>query len=418
MHPAVAKLADKDRAQFRDLATGKMGANSASKETLVAAMRVITGSGGDYDRTPRLTYVTRVEDTLRQGGENARKMLLAAVEADDAEQANAIIPPPVPVAVTPPVAAQAPVTQGAAVPNAGALTQLAQALKGLGIGGVDPEQVKAIVDSHIGDIAETIKAAVAKETRRVVVVTPDGVERDMGLQHAQFPALLNAMSCRDSDGNRLNLFLVGPPGSGKTRACSEASKALGLDYAFNGAIDTEYKLLGFTDAMGRVVSRPFRRIYENGGVYLFDEVDGSMPAALLALNAALANGECDFPDGMVKRHPDCIIVAAGNTWGFGATSDFVGRNKLDAASRDRFTFLNWPIDESLERKIAPDADWCAYVQKCRTVVQSKGLKILVTPRATFKGCALLAAGFTRQQAAEMAMFAGLSPEQVAMFPKP
>jgi hypothetical protein len=415
MHPAVAKLADKDRAQFRDLASGKMSATNASKDTLVAALRVITGSAGDYDRTPRLTYVTRVEDVMRQAGEAHRKMMLAALdgEQEDGQQ----VPPVVPVVPVVPVAAPK-LPAHPAVPNAGALTALAEALKALGIGGVDAEQVKAIVDGHIGNIAETIKAAVAKETRRVTIVTPEGVERDMGLQHASFADLVKAMACRDSDGNRLNLCLVGPPGSGKTRACSEAAKALNLNYAFNGAIDTEYKLLGFTDAMGRVVSRPFRRIYEAGGVYLFDELDGSMPAALLALNAALANGECDFPDGMVKRHPDCIIVAAGNTWGFGATSEFVGRNKLDAASRDRFTFLNWPIDESLERKIAPDADWCAYVQKCRTVVQSKGLKILVTPRATFKGCALLAVGFTRQQAAEMSLFAGLSAEQVAMFPKP
>jgi hypothetical protein len=302
-------------------------------------------------------------------------------------------------------------------PNAAALTQLAAALKALGVGGVDEQAVAAIVDRHIGDVAERIKAAVERETRRVVLVTPEGQERDLGVQHKAFPDLLRAMNARDHAGNRLNLFLVGPAGSGKTQACENAAKALGMDFAFNGAIDTEYKLLGFTDAMGRVVSRPFRRIFEQGGVYLYDEVDGSMPAALLALNAALANGVCDFPDGPVRRHPDCIIVAAANTWGFGATSDYVGRNKLDAASRDRFTFLAWDTDEALERKLAPDTDWCAYVQKCRAIAATKGLKVIISPRATFKGAALLAQGFTREQVAQMTMFAGLSTEQVAMFPK-
>lgn len=409
MHPAVAKLSDKDRRQFGDIAAGKMDCQQASKDTLVAVCRVLSGSGGDYDRTPRLEYVKRVQELLTQGGDTARGTLAAANTAD-----SSAVPPP-PVATTAPTA-PAVSTAGTAVPNAGALTALAEALKALGIGGIDPQQVRDLVDAHIGDVAERIKEAVAKETRRVTLVTPNLPDRDAGVQHVQFPDLLRAMNARKFNGDRLNIFLAGPPGSGKTHACEAAAELLGMQYAFNGAIDTEYKLLGFTDAMGRVVSRPFRKIFAEGGVYLFDEVDGSMPAALLALNAALANGQCDFPDGMVRRHPDAIIVAAGNTYGFGATAEFVGRNKMDGASRDRFTFMPWAIDEALERKLALDSDWCAYVQKCRAIAATKGLKVIISPRATQSGEALLSVGFTRKQAAAMTMFAGMSAEQVAMFP--
>lgn len=418
MHPAVAKLADKDRSQFADLARGKMDPQQASKDALVAVCRVLTGSGGDYDRTPRLDYVKRVQDAMNLGGEAARATLTAALSADGGSQQ--VPPPPPPTSGPVNVPAPAPISTGGAMPgpNAAALTQLAAALKALGVGGVDEAQIRTIVDLHIGDVAERIKQAVERETRRVTIVDLKGEEREIGVQHRDFPALLTMCMARKADGNRLNVFMSGPAGSGKTRAAEEAAKAMGLDFAFNGAIDTEYKLLGFTDAMGRLVSRPFRRIFEHGGVYLFDECDASMPAALLALNAALANGVCDFPDGPVRRHADCVIIAAANTWGHGATADYVGRLKMDAASLNRFVKLAWPYDEALERKLATDSDWCAYVQKCRTVASTKGLKIVVSPRMTLDGCALLAAGMTREQVATATLFAGLSPDQVAMFPKP
>src|SRR5690606_7558053 len=93
----------------------------------------------------------------------------------------------------------------------------------------------------------------------------------------------------------VNVWLAGPAGSGKTTAAEQVAKALKLKFYFNGAIDTEYKLSGFVDAHGRIVSTAFREAYTNGGVYLFDEVDASLPSATLAFNAALANGQCDFP---------------------------------------------------------------------------------------------------------------------------
>ena len=131
-------------------------------------------------------------------------------------------------------------------------------------------------------------------------------------------------------------MMVGPAGSGKTTAAHEAAKALGIPFYFTGAIDSAYKLTGFIDAQGRTVRTAFREAFEHGGVFLFDEMDSSMPAALLAFNAALANGHADFPDGIIKRHPDFRAIAACNTFGGGANRQYVGRMQLDAASLDRF----------------------------------------------------------------------------------
>lgn len=174
------------------------------------------------------------------------------------------------------------------------------------------------------------------------------------IQHQAFEKLVMLASALANDDK--NIWLAGPAGSGKTTAARKLAASLGYDeeseFDFNGAIDTEYKLSGFVDAKGRVVSTAFRRIWENGGVYLFDECDASMPGALLAFNAALANGYAAFPDGTQKRHANTVIIAAANTWGFGGDANYVGRAKLDAAFLDRFVTLTWNYDENLERKIA------------------------------------------------------------------
>ena len=56
---------------------------------------------------------------------------------------------------------------------------------------------------------------------------------------------------------------------------------------------------GFIDAQGRIVNTEFRKAYEHGGLFLFDEIDASFPQAILAFNAALAN---DFMDFQIKKY--------------------------------------------------------------------------------------------------------------------
>jgi cobaltochelatase CobS len=173
-----------------------------------------------------------------------------------------------------------------------------------------------------------------------------------------------------------------------------------------------FELLGYMDASGVYHTTPFRQAYEHGGVYLFDEVDGSDNAALLALNGALANGIAAFPNGMIERHPDCRIIATGNTWGLGATSDYVGRGKIDAAFLDRFGVrMSWDYDVALEVAISGNADFARRVQSARERARAAGLKVLITPRASIAGAALIAAGFTHDEAAGMTYLANLSNDQ-------
>ena len=242
-----------------------------------------------------------------------------------------------------------------------------------------------------------------------------GELRDLGVQHFKFDILLRACGIRLPNGFRPNIWLTGPTGSGKTTAAEHIAKALKMEFGADSSLDADFKVMGFMNAQGQYVETEFYRRFTQGGMYVMDEVDVWFASAILAMNAPLANGWCSFPCGMRKRHPDFIVIACANTWGQGATNDYVGRNKLDAATIDRFGVkIDWPIDESLEHAVASSLGgdrWCKVVQGYRLRAKERGIKIIISPRATFNGTALLAAGFSEADVIDMTFAAGLKDEQ-------
>jgi len=130
--------------------------------------------------------------------------------------------------------------------------------------------------------------------------------------------------------------------------------------------------------------------------------------------APLSSGFAKFPDTMVKRHPDAIYIATANTWGLGGTSDYVGRTKQDASSLDRFAYINWTIDEALEDALAGNKTWTSVVRKYRQKAEQKGLKVLITPRASILGAALLRAGIDMDSVKESVIKKGMTTDQWAM----
>lgn len=291
---------------------------------------------------------------------------------------------------------------------------------------LDLEQVKRdILDTVAGDLTGWFKiereifrglldeAVSAIGTVRIELKQHNGeVKQIPGTHHPQFATLMRVLTARQANGFSPSVWIAGPAGSGKTYAAHTAAKTLDLAFHINGALGMAHELMGFIDAGGSYHTTPFRQAYEHGGVYLFDEVDGSDNSALLALNAALANSVCSFPDKAIERHPDCHIMAAANTWGIGATADYVGRAKIDAAFLSRFPVrLSWDYDQKLEQAICGNPSFAKRVQAARRKARAAGIKVLIDPRASIAGAALIAAGMTEDEAAQLTYLANLNADQ-------
>lgn len=227
---------------------------------------------------------------------------------------------------------------------------------------------------------------------------------------------------------RIPAWLHGEAGSGKSTAAEHVADRQGLDFRSIALCPTTSKsdLLGYRDATGTYRSTGFRDTYENGGVFLFDEIDNAHPSTLAVMNHALANTIAEFPDRMVERHPDAILVAAANTIGRGANAQYVGRAVIDAATRDRFVYIPWDIDESLEeRLVIPGSSpksvpinlreggipsphqWLDIVLKHRDAIELLGLKVICSPRASLYGAQLARLGLGRKWLQEMCIYKGM-----------
>lgn len=239
-----------------------------------------------------------------------------------------------------------------------------------------------------------------------------------GVQHKHFPLLVQASIATLRSGNHLNIWLYGPAGTGKTTAAEKLADILfpdmPINFRYNGAIATAFQLMGYHDANGHYVTTAFREAWEHGGVYLFDEIDGSMPDALLAMNGALANSIASFPDKMVPRHPNCVIIAGANTTGLGGGTDYVGAMKQNAAFLDRFVQIPWPHDDGLEDALCANKDWLSRVRAVRANWLRQKIKgHMITMRATLYGESLLAAGMDQSSVELLTLRKGLSDDQWA-----
>jgi MoxR-like ATPase len=254
--------------------------------------------------------------------------------------------------------------------------------------------------------AEAVANASLPRPVRVTVTTPTATHTTTGHRHAIFETALRMVAAG------LKVALVGPAGSGKTTIAANVAEALGVKFLYTGAVDSPYKLTGFVDAQGRYVRTAFREAYEHGGLFLWDEVDASDPGALMAFNAALENGTADFPDGNISRHESFKVMAAANTYGTGASREYVGRNQLDAATLDRFSILTVDYDETLERLLAGNDDWTRQVQHWRKSAGKLKIRHIISPRASINGAKLLAAGIDRETVEAAAVWKGLDGETV------
>jgi ATP-dependent Clp protease ATP-binding subunit ClpA len=273
------------------------------------------------------------------------------------------------------------------------------------MGDTIPTIISGVTDIVNLLLPDEVASAVAKLAPRElhVYVKPEMLVK-IDQHHKMLPTLIACVRCRGKSP-----MLVGPAGSGKTTLAEQLAKAIGLPFFMVSRVTSEFKLLGYKDAVGVYHRTQFRDAYENGGVCLFDEADASESDVMTVLNAAISNGYCDFPDGMVDRHPNFILVAAANTYGRGADRQYVGRNQLDAATRDRFAFFNIDYDEALERSFTTNQEWVSFVQRVRKVVTDQKKGVIISPRATIWGADALAAGMSRSDVEAACIWVDMDP---------
>ena len=250
----------------------------------------------------------------------------------------------------------------------------------------DKAEILALIEKH----------AVKREVIEIHDKPRDQIRVVEGHHHPQFKRLLE--NCEMGE----HTMLVGPCASGKTSEIRAAAKALGYKLYLQGPAATKYDLLGYCDAAGIYHPTPFQQWFTSvePALLAWDEYDGNESNAILDVNPALENRICNFPysgEPVEMGNPKNVACAAANTWGLGATDDFVGRCRQDAAALDRWTQLPWDYDAEFERHIAGNDAWVTRVQTLRANARRKGLRVVISPRASIKGARKLAAGWPQAE---------------------
>jgi len=198
----------------------------------------------------------------------------------------------------------------------------------------------AEIDKKIKEVAKTLQP-------NVIQLSETKIGEVTGKMHKSFEESIKILSALKT------LFISGPTGSGKTFLAEQLAKALDLEFGFMSisAGISEAHLAGRMLVDGTYVPAEFVRIYENGGVFLLDEVDSADPNTLLFLNSAIANGRLFVPNRkdnpVAKRHENFYLICSGNTWGNGGF-EYVGREKLDKAFLDRFELAKVLVEYDIE----------------------------------------------------------------------
>ena len=236
------------------------------------------------------------------------------------------------------------------------------ALKELIPDSVNEEEIGRLIDLKL----ESIKPV------NHIISVPTKEDVDLGDEHLhqRFEKVLQLTQ------QGLYPMLVGAAGTGKTHMAEQIARALDRPFASISVTAgmSESQLAGWLipiEEGGKFTYVPsqFVKMYEEGGVFLVDEMDAGDANTFVFLNQALANGGFFIPqryeNPYVKKHPDFIMIGCANTFGQGADPMYTARERLDASTLDRFEVVDIDYDESFEEKIAEKEifEWGCSIRK-------------------------------------------------------
>lgn len=182
-----------------------------------------------------------------------------------------------------------------------------------------------------------------------------------------------------------NIWMVGPAGCGKSTMARNMAEEMDIPYLCIscgiGTSATEF--IGYKYPT-REATR-FGEYYAKPSIILIDEITALDPAVAQILNAALANDEIETTTSLVHRHPNCIIIATSNTFGFGCDRQYVANNQLDASTIDRFVGGIVEVTYSAKFESQYDAEVVNYINTLRRFVKETGLRKVVSTRMVQAG---------------------------------
>lgn len=240
---------------------------------------------------------------------------------------------------------------------------------------------KAEAAAEVESLKKQIEEAKNAGTGSVINVVVDGKKTTTKTQSVldpNFENILHLVAAHE------NVYLYGPAGSGKNTIAEQIAEALGVEFYYQNTLVTKFDVSGYKNAQGEYEETAFYKAWKNGGLFFADELDNSTAEAIIALNAALANGYYTFPNSSEKvaKHPDFYCIAAGNTNGQGATEEYCGRYQMDESSRDRFAFIEIDYNKKIEESICGGhLDILEFVRDLRSVTKSLQINLICGYRA-------------------------------------
>ena len=217
--------------------------------------------------------------------------------------------------------------------------------------------------------------------------------------------------------NNIPVYLAGPAGSGKNHTVEQIAKELGWDFYFSNSVQQEYKLTGFIDAGGCFHETEFYKACNNDKecIFFLDEMDASIPEVLVLLNAAIANGYFEFPNGRVD-FDHVHFVAAGNTVGSGADEMYTGRMVLDQATLDRFAIIEFDYSLNIEMAITKNnTELVSFIRQLRAEAANKGIRATFSYRCMTMITKLEKAGMDLVMAIKISIVKGLDKDTLNTF---
>lgn len=274
--------------------------------------------------------------------------------------------------------------------------------------GLKRTSTENIVNAKSGKVSDNIKAEMDAQdiVPKVSLEVPTG-----SIHHNKYEDIKVCLECR------IPVYLAGPAGSGKNHTVEQIAEELGWDFYFSNSVQQEYKLTGFIDAGGEFHETEFYKACtsDNECVFFLDEMDASIPEVLVLLNAAIANGYFEFPNGRVNlKHVH--FVAAGNTVGNGADEEYTGRMVLDQATLDRFAIIEFDYDIRIEMAISKNnSDLVAFIRQMRDDAKSKGIRATFSLRCITMVTKLEKQGMPLATILKIAVVKGLDQDTINTF---